>query len=174
MNGHRQAAVALYGLASSDQARILAELPLQDQRILQEYLAELAALGFDKTANMSETTAPVPVAPAAAPLEPQACLRGAAAADVLAVVGHEPATLIAQLLAIDSWPWAGAVLDALAPHKRMLVREALDAGIADAPARTHFLLAAVHAGMAHAPAASAPVRARRLPAFFCKWLPWTR
>ncbi len=170
MNGHRQAAVALYGLAPADQERILMELPAQDQRILQDYLAELAALGFDKAANMNDAAEPAPVAPA----EPRARLHGAAAADVLAVIGHEPAALIAQVLALDSWCWSDAFLAALAPHKGMLVRDALATGVAAAPARTRFLLAAVAAGLAQVPAAPAPARPRRLPAALSKWLPWTR
>jgi hypothetical protein len=170
MNGHRQAAVALYGLAPADQERILTELPAHDQRILQDYLAELADLGFDRAANMNDAAEPRPVAPP----EPKTCLHGAAAADVLAVIGHEPATLIAQVLAIDSWPWADAVLAALAPHKGMLVRGALADGIAAAPARTRFLLAAVDAGLTHAPTAAAPARPRRLSAVLSKWLQWTR
>lgn len=170
MNGHRQAAVALYALAPADQERILTELPAQDQRILQDYLAELAALGFDKAANMNDAAEPAP----AAPLEPRTRLHGAAAADVLAVIGHEPAALIAQVLALDNWPWADAFLAVLAPHKGMLVRDALAGGIAAAPARTRFLLGAVVARLAHVPAAQPPVRARRLPAALSKWLPWTR
>jgi hypothetical protein len=174
MNGHRQAAVALFGLASRDQVRILAELPAQDQRILQDFLAELAALGFDKAANMADVAEPPPVTAPAAPLEPRVRLHGAAAADVLAAIAHEPAALIAQLLAIDSWPWAPDLLDALPPHKRKLVRDALDGGVAEAPARTRYLLAAVAAGLRQAPAAGTPPRARRMPAALSKWLPWTR
>jgi hypothetical protein len=174
MNGHRQAAVSLYGLASSDQERILAELPAQDQRILVDYLAELAALGFDKAATVADTAGPLPVAQAAAPLEPGARLHGAAAADVLAGIAHEPAALIAQLLAIDSWPWADAVLDSLPPHKRKLVRDALDAGIPEAPARTRFLLDAVIAGLPQTPTARSRLRTRPIAPTLSKWLPWIR
>jgi hypothetical protein len=94
MNGHRQAAVALFGLASSDQERILAELPAQDQRILQDYLAELAALGFDKAANMADAREPaaatpaVPTVPTPAPIAPGARLHAAAAGAVVWLNGE--------------------------------------------------------------------------------------
>ncbi len=166
MNGHRQAAVALYGLASIDQERILAELPAQDQRILQDYLAELAALGFDRAIDMADA-----VVPAAAPLAPRTRLHGSAAADVLAVIAHEPPALIARLLAMDSWPWAAAVLAALPPHTRKLVDAARDAGVVAAPACARFLLAAVDARLS---AVSAPPPSRRMPGVLRKWLPWTR
>jgi hypothetical protein len=174
MNGHRRAAVALYGLAPCDQERILAELPAPDQRILQEYLAELAALGFDKAANMADAVGPVPIVPVASPSDPKNCLHGAAATDVYAVIGHEPASLIAQVLALDGWPWAESFLDLLQVQKRKLVRDALDAGIAAAPARAGFLLAAVGAGLAQAPSAAPAERGRRAPVALLKWLPWTR
>ena len=38
MSGHRQAAVALHGLAEEDRTLILAELPPADQATLQDYL----------------------------------------------------------------------------------------------------------------------------------------
>jgi hypothetical protein len=174
MNGHRQAAVALYGLAPSDQQRILAELPAPDQRILHDYLGELAALGFDKAANMADAVAPVPFVPVASPSDPNTRLHGAAAADVYAVIAHEPASLIAQVLALDGWPWAKTLLDSLPQQKRKLVCDALDAGMAAAPARARFLVAAVDAGLPHLPAAAPAERARRAPRVLLKWLPWTR
>jgi len=176
MNGHRQAAVALYGLAQSDQERILAELPANDQRILQDYLAELAALGFDKAANMAEAMAPAvaPAAPAASSTDPNARLRAASAAQLHAALAHEPAALIAQVMALDSWPWAADLLDLLPPQRRKLVRDALEAQSA-APARARFLLTAVSAALRDTPSLAATQPGpRRATIGFTKWLPWTR
>jgi hypothetical protein len=164
MSGHRQAAAALYSLARGDQTRILAELSADDRRILEDYLAELAALGFDKAADMAEAAAPGPVAPTAA-----SRLHGATVAEVLAVVAHEPAVLIAQLLMADNWPWAQELLDMLAPPRRTAVRKALDSGVGAAPARACFVVAAVSAGLSPLAAAPAPPAAGGR-----RWFPWAR
>lgn len=173
--GHRQAAVALYGLAASDQESILKELPEADQQILKEYLAELAALGFDKTAGLDDAVA-MPSAPAALPAPaavaaPAERLRAAPAAVVMAILAHEPASLIAQVLALQTWPWAQELLDMLPPQRRKLVREALDAGSAAAPARARFLVDALAAALPPVPTS---LPARRRPTRSNRWLPWTR
>ena len=93
---------------------------------------------------------------------------------MLAVIGHEPPALIAQLLSVATWPWAAAVLDALPPHVRKLAGDALDAGEADAPARMRFLLAAVAGRLRALSPAAPPPPADRLFAAARKWLPWTR
>lgn len=161
MSGHRQAAAALYSLASPDQEGILGQLPVRDQRILRGYLAELAELGFDKAANM----APAPAA--AARQDPRTRLREARAVQVFAVVEHEPAVLIAQLLALEDWAWSAELLDMLPPARRGLVRAALEAGIAAAPARAGFLVQSISAQLGDI------VPARRA-AGLKRWIRWTR
>jgi hypothetical protein len=164
MTGHRQAAVALYSLAGADQTRILAELSADDRRVLEDYLAELAALGFDKAVNMAEAAVRCPMAPDA-----PSRLHHATAVEVHAVVAHEPAMLIAQLLTQDNWPWAPELLDMLALPHRTAVRKALDAGIEPAPARARFVVAAVSTALA--PPATAPVP---LLTAGRRWFPWIR
>jgi hypothetical protein len=142
MSGHRQAAAALHGLAAQDRRAILAELPEADRDILRSLLAELTELGFERTPDIA-------AAPAAAVDENEdgaaarRALRRASPAAMLAVLGHEPASLQACVLALDSWPWAAGFLELLPQSRRMLVAESLRAGLAAAPARTRFLLESV-------------------------------
>ncbi|ATQ74321.1 hypothetical protein CR152_07220 [Massilia violaceinigra] len=145
MSGHRQAALALYGVSTGDQEAILAELPAHDQEVLRAYLAELAELGFDGGAvpALVSTTAPD-----RAPASAAERLRGADAHALFEAVGNEPASLIAALLAIEAWPWAADLLDLLAAPQRALVRGAIDRSGAVAPERSAFLLEAVAAALA--------------------------
>lgn len=169
MSGHRQAAVALFGLSEGDRRGILAELPDADQRVLRGYLKELAALGFDPAAEQ----------PTAAPAQPQplpgarARIAGASASAMAEVLANEPASLIAQLLAIAAWPWAADLMELLPPQRRKSVRDALDHGFAPAGAREQFLIDAVGAALAAHPAPS-PAAAAGLASAFSRWLPWTR
>jgi hypothetical protein len=168
MSGHRQAALALYALADADQDAILAELPAADQAILRGLLDELAELGFDKAA--ADGVHPKPSVAG----QDHAALMGATPAAMLTVLGHEPATLVAQLLALRSFPWAAAFLDGLPPHRRAMVNDAQRAvaTAAPAPARAQFLLDASAAAVRALPAArTAPAPA---PFSLSRWWPWTR
>lgn len=176
MSGHRQAALALHTLSPRDQGLILAELPETDQDTLRTYLAELKELGFDGTTIEPDAIAPLPpiaVAPVAAGRVGER-LRAAGAERMLTIIGDEPASLIAAVLAIDSWPWAADFLDLLAPNKRSQVRSALDAGAAPAPARSAFLLDAVGAAIGRTPAASPGVVGTRLTSLFSRVTAWAR
>lgn len=173
MSGHRQAAVALYSLAEIDQGAILAELPADDQRILRGYLAELAELGFDKAANHADIA--VASAPARAALpDARTALRRAPAASMLVLLQHEPASLIAQVLSLEPFAWAPAFMELLAPHRRALVREALNAAFATAPARERLLLDSLGAALRDLPVPIAEPARRGLPFVFSRLLPWTR
>jgi hypothetical protein len=180
MSGHRQAAAALYGLARADQDGILSELAERDQRILRGYLAELTELGFDKTVTMapSNGTQPAEQPPSATAgaveFAPGSRLRGAGASEVFAVVAQEPAALIAQLLALEAWPWAEAILDMLPPARSTQVKIAIDAGVCTAPARAQFLVDALSARLGERVAAPSGARLAHLPQALRKWLPWTR
>jgi len=170
MSGHRQAAVALFGLSEPDRRGILAELPTADQRILRGYLKELASLGFDPAADIA------PRAPAAAPQPAPGArqrVHGSSAAAMLAVLGNEPATLVAQLLSLAAWPWAAELIELLPAPRRKLVRDALDGGFAAAPARELFLIDAVASALGAHPV-SAPAPAAGIAATLSRWMPWTR
>jgi hypothetical protein len=180
MSGHRQAAAALYGLARADQDGILAELAERDQRILRGYLAELSEMGFDRTVTTAPLTGTEPAAQppfataGAVESDPRSRLRGAGASEVFAVVAHEPAALIAQLLVLEVWPWAEAILDMLPPARSTQVQIAIDAGPCTAPARAQFLVDALSARLADRVAAPSGARLAHLPQALRKWLPWTR
>lgn len=127
MSGHRHAASVLYGVNVDDREAVLAGLPAPDRRILREHLEELADLGFDPaqmrlaTADVAPS-APVPARAPAAALTAAEQIRGASAAAVGAVLANEPAALVADLLAVEAWPWAGAVGAALPAASRVALR----------------------------------------------------
>ena len=166
MSGHRQAAAALYALDDRDQGLILAELPAGDQAILRDYLAELAELGFDKAANSD--------APPRRAADPVGRLMAASAPSMLAILGQEPATLVAQVLALECWPWTAQFLELLPPHRRALVRDASSAGVAAAAARDAFLIEAMDAALSRMPAIDTPAGLGRISALLTRWVPWTR
>lgn len=142
MNGHRQAAVALHALGDADRAAILTHLPAPDQAVLRDYLDELQALGFQSDgAGLS--------APDATP----AGLELASASAVFSVLEHEPAVLVAQVLALQEWPWKAELLALYPSARRELIRAA--GAQAPAPARARFLRGVLEAKLA----GPAPVRA---------------
>lgn len=108
MSGHRQAAVALHGLAEADLDLILGALPPTDQAILRGHLRELTDLGFDEAEPEARWLKPADSMP-----QPGAEQRVAAASAgaMLALLEQESAPLIAQVLALRDWPWAGALLE---------------------------------------------------------------
>ncbi len=176
MNGHRQAAAALYSLAVRDQEGILNELPEGDQRILRAHIAELGSLGFVKVPDVvSQFTDPAPGLPAVAPIadDPVHILARADARAVFAVLAQEPPVLIAQILALHQWPWTKSVLELMPAPGRKRVQAVLDAGVAMAPARARFLLTSLIERVVPAPRRGrvwlplAPVAIKR-------WLVWIR
>jgi hypothetical protein len=135
MSGHRQAALALYPLGPADQDLILAELPDADQARLRGYLAELTELGFDGAAPaLPSVPAPLPSQAGRAPASAHEQVRAAPAAAMAALLANEPAGLVAQLLACDTWPWHAELLALLEPARRALVQRALEARRAQGPA----------------------------------------
>ncbi|MES2352187.1 MAG: hypothetical protein V4641_31855 [Pseudomonadota bacterium] len=138
MSGHRQAAVALHALDDADRSLILDQLPAADQATLRGYLAELTALGFESAAMDGA----VPQAAGAAP-----DLATAPAAAMFALLEHEPAALVAQVLAARQWSWHAGLLALCTPARREAIRAA---HVAPAPARTRFLLESLGSRLAAA------------------------
>ncbi|HZV66976.1 MAG TPA: hypothetical protein VFG03_18925 [Telluria sp.] len=172
MSGHRHAALALQPLAARDRRLILGELPMPDQRILRRYLAELDELGFDGGTLPPAGTAPH--ADADAGDAHRRMLRSADSARMLAVLGHEPATLIAQFLQIEAWPWTADFLDLLAAPRLGLVRNALQLAPTRAPTRIDHLLAAVHTALAAQGSTVAADASLSRPAWYQKAIAWVR
>ncbi|MRW94172.1 hypothetical protein GJ699_29785 [Duganella sp. FT80W] len=145
MSGHRQAAAALHGLASDDRQLILDQLPPADQQTLRDYLAELDALGFEgmEPDLLKPTTGAPDVASAKSEL-------------IYAILAHEPAALVAQILAIRAWRWADGLLALYPPAKRDAI---CGVSVRAAPARDRLLLEMLTARL-HAGAASVPLPRR--------------
>lgn len=153
MSGHRQAAAALYGLHQQDRDLILAQLPDADQARLRDYLDELSALGFDRKAMASSQVAQGLLAQGATDLA------AAPAATVFTLLQHEPASLVAQVLAMQAWRWSAQLLAFYPPVQREAIRVAANAAAVPAPARQRFLRDALEAGIAAA--RCVPVAGRR-------------
>lgn len=136
MSGHRKAALALHALAPKDRALILADLPAADQRVLRDYLDELAGLGFD-AATVDAVLADRPAA------TPRERVAAAAAPDILRVLANEPLSVVQALLQAGPWLWEPALLAALPGHLRVRLETARGSGPASAPARAAFVVGAV-------------------------------
>lgn len=173
MSGHRQAAVALYELDEQDQRLILAELPDDDQLILRNYLLELAELGFDKGQANDADVAPLRKLGNGLD-DPRARMMSASAAQMVSLLAREPASFIAAVLALDCWPWTSEFMELLAPHRRLLVRDAGVVRKPAAPARDRCLLESLSAALSAQPADAEPSRTGKLPSVISRWITWTR
>jgi uncharacterized membrane protein len=169
MSGHRQAALALYGLAEDDQRAILSELPAADQTVLRALLDELAELGFDKAANGDLAA---PAAPAAG--DAASALMQATPSAMQAVLRHEPASLVAQLISLRRFPWADAFMELMPSHRRVLVAEALRANVAIASAREQFLLESASAALRGLPPGPAGPVVPAAPSILSRLRAWIR
>jgi hypothetical protein len=140
MSGHRQAALALHALAVADREAILAELPQADRTTLHGYLHELTALGFEGAEWDAAQSGAGPDT--------------ASAAAVFAILEHEPAALVAQVLSLQAWPWQAGLLALYPSARREQIRAALPARLA--PAQAAFLRSTLQSRLAaSAPAAEA-------------------
>lgn len=162
MSGHRRAAAALHALAEADRAAILARLPAPDQAMLRGYLDELQALGFQSEgADFGALDAP----PARLELAP--------AGMVFSVLEHEPAVLVAQVLALQQWPWEAEVLALCTSARRDLIRAA--GAQPPAPARARFLREALEARLSGgAPSHAGDTAPIGVAAARKWWRPWRR
>lgn len=177
MSGHRQAALALYGLDEFDRQAILAELPVNDQVALRGLLTELNELGFERSVAAGAPARPQREAitgQEAPGADVRGVLCGATPQTMLDLLGHEPASLQACFLSIERWPWASGFLDLLPPQRRAQVRAAMQEGFAPAPARARFLLESVVAGLPPAQTSGHAVRRGWLPRTLGRFVSWTR
>ena len=142
MSGHRQAAIALHAVSAADRRLILAELPAADRVTLTVYLRELKELGFDGADADEVLSTPVPPTPAVTSLDR---IMAATPTIMFAIFQHEPASLVAQFLALQDWPWAPAMLDLFPAMQRERIRKARPCALPDAPARQRFVFDAVFA-----------------------------
>ncbi|MCC7705594.1 hypothetical protein IGS59_25460 [Janthinobacterium sp. GW460P] len=142
MSGYRQAAIALHAVGAADRRLILAELPAADRDTLTAYLRELKELGFDGADAEEVLSTPVPPPPAVTSLDR---IMAASPATMFAIFRHEPASMVAQFLALEDWPWAPAMLELFPAIQRERIRAARPCAVPDAPARQRFVFDAVFA-----------------------------
>jgi hypothetical protein len=135
MSGYRQAVVALHELVAQDRGWILARLPEAERATLECYLDELKTLGFASGASLRQAL------PATANGEDAAssCLRRAPARRMAALLENEPPSLVAQLVAIEAWPWEIPVMKQFSPAFRDSVARARADVTQVAPLRRAFL-----------------------------------
>lgn len=138
MSGHRQAAVALHALGAEDRRLILDALPAAEQETLRGHLAELTSLGFESGGGDAGLMAPLALA---------TDLSAASPAAMFALLEHEPAALVAQVLAERQWRWSAGLLSLCTPARREAIRTAQ---VAVAPARSQFVLASLAERLANA------------------------
>ncbi len=148
-SGYRRAALALHGLAQQDRAWILKELPDTDKVVLTQLLDELDELGFsgdaaeavhaDGAASSASVTpnGSQPEAKSTSRLEQ---IRRASAEDMFAILENEPGSLTAQILSMESWPWATRFLGLFPEARRVRISAMISHGQEIIPARHAFLL----------------------------------
>lgn len=154
MSGQQRAAVALYALAPEDRELILAELEPHEQEQLRGQLREMQELGFERGAMPL-----LAQARAAQPGEGDA-LQHASAPALFGILEHEPAALVAEVLALRPWPCRDALLALFAAPRRSAISVAVSAAQEPAPARRQWLEAEVVRRLSasgHAPQAPAPI-----------------
>ena len=149
-SGYRRAALALHGLAEQDRSWILKELPDTDKVALTQLLDELDELGFSGDvadvvqaadgSSVSSTAGPHSGAHSMSRVEQ---VRRASAEDMFAILENEPGSLIAQILSMESWPWAARFLALFPEARRSRISSLISHGQEAIPARHEFLLQSV-------------------------------
>jgi hypothetical protein len=151
MTGYRHAVVALHEMCEQDRDWILALLPGADRATLEFYLDEVQGLGFttgtafSPPESFSDNAGSGPVQPATGSAAERAAvrLRHMSAHRIAAILCNEPASLVAQFMAIEAWPWNAALLRYLEPGLRGRVNQARGGLMRIAPSRRRFLMQAV-------------------------------
>ncbi|WP_100877090.1 hypothetical protein [Janthinobacterium sp. 64] len=172
MSGYRQAAIALHAVGAADRRLILAELPTADRITLTGYLRELKELGFDGADADEVLSTPVAPPPAVTSLDR---IIAATPETMFAIFQYEPASLVAQFLALQDWPWAPAMLDLFPALQRERIRAARPSQVPDVPARRRFVFDAVFARVDGAACQPSQMRhATPLVSLLRKMTSWTR
>ena len=118
---------------------MLAQLPVQDQQILQEYLSELDALGFSYGPELAQEIPAMVESGGVA--DPASRLRHMPLARLVPVLADEPALVIARVLQIEAWPWQERFLAQLPALLKQRVRSHLLQHDSAAPKLQAWLLA---------------------------------
>jgi hypothetical protein len=151
MSGYRRAVVALHEVCEQDRNWILALLPATERATLECYLDELKGLGFTSDAALSQPDSldgstsggsPMQATPDDARLS-AGRLRSASAHRIVVILSNEPPSLVAQIMAIEAWPWTDSVLRLFEPAFRARVNQARTDLTYIAPSRRRFVVQAV-------------------------------
>jgi hypothetical protein len=176
MDGFRRAALALHGLNESDRHWVLGRLQGAERTRLTQLLEELHTLGIPpdrsllagiKEAAPREQVSPSSASSSPSPKTSSSKLRDADAAAMLAILAHEPATLIAPVLRIEAWPWEADFLARLDPPLRREISVARQGE--SGAALSSALIAAIEARLETYAQSGAPEPAKRE-----RLLAWTR
>jgi len=144
MTGYRRAAVELHALNEEDRQWVLGNLGEQDRTVLAQYLQELKDLGFNEAASLPGMTLAAPSASRTAATRFER-VRNASAADLFAILEHEPSSLIAQFMALHAWHWSSAFLQLFPAPRRERIRSAVPPATGVAPALREYLIDTVGA-----------------------------
>ncbi|MFC4161857.1 hypothetical protein [Chitinimonas lacunae] len=164
MNGTKQAALLLHGLDPRDAQWVLARLPEAERAALQSHLDELNELGIPADPTLGATLL-------GRDRSARQRLTAASAERVYLALEHEPAWLIAGLLAAGPWPWQAGLLARAGDARRQMVSAAAPAR-ALPPALQNTLIERVAARLdATVAAAPAAAPARGLASWVRRWIP---
>ena len=125
MSGHRKSALLLHGISAKDKQWALSQVPIDDQRVLNEYLCELEDAGIPKDQYLLDTVINNrTVGAAIIKLDEMALqqLHKASASKMLDVLANEPQTLVLFVLALGDFHWHQGYMDALPFHQREKLR----------------------------------------------------
>ena len=181
MNGLRQAALALHGLAPVDQEWLLSRLPVQRSAELRELLEELRDIGIPADPELIGHAIATRPATAAQPGQRAARSMTLSAQQAHTLLAGEPDELIAIVLSGDGWPWREAFLARLASYRSQRIRE-MAASRVPGPALRRAVLD-TFAGRAELCADAAPASISAKPSrtwtllpgrLAQKWRAWTR
>lgn len=118
MDGLRRAALTLHGLLPADREWVLSQLDAADQERLSGLLAELTELGIPADRDLVRDSLADRLTPGVGQPSAISRLRQASAGQLYPVLADEPDGLIAQILAIDDWPWFADLMAMLGDDRR--------------------------------------------------------
>ncbi len=113
--GVRRAALLLHGMEPSDRIWLLDQLPVKQQELLSGLLVELAELGlpadpeFVRQAVASSSTVPMPMLTR---------LDREQIDSLTELLRHEPAVVVAHLMAAQPWTWGSSVMQSMDSSRR--------------------------------------------------------
>ena len=127
LDGQRKAALLLHAMPAESRLWLLAQLPADESKPLQDLLAELEELGIPADGAMlreilSDADGQTGMAEQVRAVQTQRAIVERAGPGLLhLVLRDEPAGRIARVLALFDWRWEEAFLDQLAAPKRLQV-----------------------------------------------------